>query len=114
VPQGNQETHQALNRISPELATQHRRDFGLIDPHEPRRGCLGQLPSADGPVDPNYQSSFDQVFVRVGQAEVGEYVARTGPVFNGFSIWHVCDCAVDRSLTCAARRELLGLAEPRT
>ena len=55
----------------------------------PCRGCLGQLSLADGPVDPNHQSSFDQVFAGVGQAEVGEYVARTGlplqgPLFSAF------------------------------
>jgi hypothetical protein len=36
----------------------------------------GRLPLADGPVDPNHQAGFNQVFAGVGQAEVGEYIAR--------------------------------------
>ena len=34
VPQGDQETHEALDRISPEPTRQHGRDLGLIDAHE--------------------------------------------------------------------------------
>jgi predicted RNase H-like HicB family nuclease len=34
---------------------------------------------ADGPIDPNYQPSFNQMFASVAHAEVGEYVARAGP-----------------------------------
>jgi len=62
--------------------------FGLIYAHELRRRCLGKLSLANGPVDPNYQSSFDQVFTRVGQAEVREYVARARLLFKGFSFRH--------------------------
>jgi hypothetical protein len=39
---------------------------------------LGQFSLADGPVDVNHQSGLDQVFACIGQAEVGEYVARAG------------------------------------
>jgi hypothetical protein len=46
---------------------------------------LGQLSPADGPVDPNHQSSFNQVFARIGQAEVGEYVARARLLLKGLS-----------------------------
>jgi hypothetical protein len=84
----DQETHEALNRISTELTSQYSRDFGLIDAHQLCRCCLGQLSLADGPVDPNYQSSFDQVFAGVGQTEVSEYVACTGLLFEGFSLRH--------------------------
>jgi hypothetical protein len=60
----------------------------LIDAHELCRGCLGELSLANGPVDPNYQSSFDQVFTRVGQAEVREYVARAWLLLKGLSFRH--------------------------
>jgi hypothetical protein len=72
----------ALDRISPELTSQHSCDFGLIDAHELCRGCLSQLSLAYGPLDPNHQSGFDQVFTSVGQAKVGEYVARAGLLPN--------------------------------
>jgi hypothetical protein len=49
---------------------------------------LGELSLADGPVDPNYQSSFNQVSIGAGQAEVSEYVARTGLLFKGFYFRH--------------------------
>jgi hypothetical protein len=60
----------------------------LIDAHELRRRCLGKLSLADSPVDPNYQSSFDQVFAGIGQAEVGEYVARARLLPKGLSFRH--------------------------
>jgi hypothetical protein len=40
---------------------------------------------ADGPVDPNHQSSCNQVFTSIGQAEVSEYVARAGLLLEGLS-----------------------------
>jgi hypothetical protein len=46
---------------------------------------LGQLSLADGPVDPNHQSSFDQMFAGIGQSEVGEYVARAGLLLKGLA-----------------------------
>jgi hypothetical protein len=49
---------------------------------------LGQLSLPDGPVDPNHQSSFDQVFTGIGQAEVGKYVARAGLLLKGLSFRH--------------------------
>jgi hypothetical protein len=76
VPQCHEEAHQALDRIPPELACQHRRHLGLIDTHELSRGRLRQMALADGPVDLDYQSGLDQVFAGVGQAQVREYIAR--------------------------------------
>ncbi len=40
VPQRDQEAHKAFDRITPELAGQHRRNLGLINAHELCRGRL--------------------------------------------------------------------------
>jgi hypothetical protein len=58
VPERDQKTREALHRVSPELASQHDRNFSLIDAHELCRGCLGQLSLVDGPVDPNHSPAF--------------------------------------------------------
>ena len=39
------------------------------------RRRLGELSLADGPAHPNYKAGFDHMFVGIGQAEIGEYVA---------------------------------------
>jgi len=78
MPKRNQKTHEALDRVSPELTSQYSRDFWLIDPHELSRRCLTQLSSPDGPVDPNHQTSLYQVFASVSHAKVSEYVTRAG------------------------------------
>ena len=101
VPQSDEEAHKALDRISPELACQHRRYLGLIDTHELSRGRLCQTPPPDGPVDLNHQSGLDQMFAGVGQTEVREYVARTGFLSSGFffSIPHLPSHCLSRCRT---------------
>jgi hypothetical protein len=76
VSQGNEEAHEAFHGISPKPTSQHGRHLGLIDTHEPGRGCLGQMPLPDGPVDLDHQASLDQVFAGVGQTEVRESSCR--------------------------------------
>jgi hypothetical protein len=74
MPESNQEPHQPLHRVSPELPTKHRGHFGLIDTHHLRRSRLRKRPLLDGPVDLDHQPRLDQVLFRVWQPEIGKDV----------------------------------------
>ncbi len=59
MPQRHKEPHQPFDRISTELATQHSRNFGLIDSHEFCGRCLSQLSLADNLAEANHQTGLD-------------------------------------------------------
>jgi hypothetical protein len=72
--EAGEQPHQAIDGVFAEVALEHARHFGLADAHE-LSGCgLRELALIDEPVDFGNDLRFQEVGVRVGQAEIGKNV----------------------------------------
>ena len=88
MAEGDQESHEAFDGVAAEVAGEHGGDFGLIDAENRGGGGLGEAARADGAIDAEDESGFEDVFGGIGEAEVGEYVAAAGVVVEWGFIRH--------------------------
>jgi hypothetical protein len=69
-----QELHQALDREQPRPVAHQTRDVRLLDAEDLAGHGLREAARLDDPVDLQRQARPEQLLLRVGQGEVGEYV----------------------------------------